>query len=121
MKIIIQFAVAAVLVHAAVRAGESAWRHYTFKDAVEQEVRFGDMRTISDLRRRVLQLAGDHSIQLADDDLIIEPRGLDSYVSVSYMEPIPLVPSAYTRNHAYEFALSVQPFRPLIDDRKPSR
>src|SRR5687767_13514218 len=109
MKTIIQLLIAALLVYACVRAGESAWRHYQFENLVEQEARFGDMRTTSELRRRLLQLAEDYGIALDEGDLIVRRRGQETVVSLTYVEAIPLLPKMYTHQQTYEITMSVQP------------
>jgi hypothetical protein len=120
MKLIIQLLVAALILNACVRAGESAWRYYQFKDAVEQEARYGTLRTTSLLRQRIMQIAADNSVDLDPDDVIVESRdrGIETQVEVRYIDPIPLVPRAYTRLHEYEISLRLVPVRPIVSDDK---
>jgi hypothetical protein len=120
MKTILQVVLAALVVNACVRAGESAWRYYQFKDAVEQEARFGNQRTTSLLRKRILQVAKDHGVTVDPDDIVVESRdrGLETDVSIRYVDPIALVPRAYTRQHEYEVSLSIMPVRPILSDEK---
>jgi hypothetical protein len=118
LKAILQIAAAIVLVVACARAGEAAWRYYEFKDAVEQEVRFSDAKTTSQLHRRVVELAQEHDVELEYEDIVVEPRNSQTVVSVSYVEPIALVPGVYTRNQQFEFQISVLAVRPLLVDEK---
>ncbi len=119
MKAILSLIVAAVIVNACIRAGDSAWRYYQFEDAVEQEARFGTSSTTSQLRTRLLQLAVDHDVELAQDDVIVDRRGIETYVSIQYTEALPLVPKVYTHEQAYDITMSVQPVRPIVvDDKK---
>ena len=118
MKTIISLLVAALVVNACVRAGESAWRHYQLEDVVEQEMRFGENKTTSMLRKKVLQLATDHGVDLGPEDIQIDASRTETSVYIAYAEDIPLIPRLYTKTHAYEVSLSVQPMRPLVVDEK---
>jgi hypothetical protein len=118
LKTIIQIVIAAVIVIACARGGESAWRYYEFKDAVEQEARFGNAKTTSQLHHRVVELAKENNVELAYEDVVVEARESRSVVTVSYVEPIALVPALYTRNQEFNFEVSVQVVRPLIVDEK---
>jgi hypothetical protein len=118
MKAILSIIFAALIVNACVRAGDSAWRNYQLEDAIEQEARYGESKTTSDLRRRIIRLAADHDIPLADDDVTVERRGLETYVSVAYEEPIALIPRAYTYVQSYDITMSVAPLRPIVVDDK---
>ena len=102
--------------HACVRAGHSAWRYYQFKDAVEQEARFASRLTESELHQRIVELAEEHQIALAYEDVAVERRGDQTSVSAAYYESIPLVPIVYTREHLFEVDVSVRVMRPLTVD-----
>jgi hypothetical protein len=88
LKTIVQILIAAMVVVACARAGESAWRYYEFKDAVEQEALLGNARTTTELHQRVLELAEEHGVAVADDAVVVERRGERTFVSASYVEPI---------------------------------
>ena len=118
LKTIVQLLIAGVIVHACARAGESAWRYYEFKDAVAQEARFGNAKTTSELHRQVLQLAEEHGVALESEDVAVERRGEQTFVSASYIESVPLVPAIYTRDQRYAFEVSVRGLRPLTVDDK---
>jgi len=113
LKTIIQLLIAGLLLHGCVRAGESAWRFYSYKDAVEQEVLFGTGETVAQLQQRVVDIAGDRGIEMALADVeITRDRGATS-VAFAYVEDIPLVPMVYTREHLFEGAVSARTLRGL--------
>lgn len=118
MKALCSFLLAALIVNACVRAGDSAWRFYQLRDAVEHEARYGDIKTTSLLRKRILAIAQEHGIELAEEDIAVERRGQETNVSVIYTEAIPLVPKAYTHDQDYDITMTVQPSRPIVDDKK---
>ena len=113
MKALLSFVFAALVVNACVRAGDSAWRFYQLRDAVEHEARYGEQKTTTMLRKRIIALARDHDIELTDEDVAVEKRGLETYVSVTYVEAIPLVPRAYTYEQDYDITMTVQPSRQI--------
>jgi hypothetical protein len=118
LKTILSLVFAALVVNACVRAGDSAWRFYQLRDAVEQAARYGELKTTSLLRKRIIQLAQEHDVELSEDDVVVQKRGQETYVSVSYSEAIPLVPRAYTHEQDYDITMTVQPSRPIADDKK---
>jgi hypothetical protein len=118
VKTLFALVLAALVVNACVRAGDSAWRFYQLRDAVEQAARYGELKTTSLLRKRILQLALDHDVELSEDNVVVEKRGQETYVSVTYTEAIPLVPKAYTHEQDYDITMTVQPSRPIADAKK---
>jgi hypothetical protein len=118
MKTILGLLLAALVVNACVRLGDSAWRNYQLEDAVNQEARFGESKTAPMLQRKLIQLAAEHDIELGEDDVVVEKRGSETYVSIGYSELLELVPRVYTREQVYDITMTVQPIRPLIDQKK---
>jgi hypothetical protein len=118
MKTILGLIFAAIVVNACVRFGDSAWRNYQLEDSINQEARFGESKTPSMLRRKVIQLAADQGIELSESDVVVERRGTETYVSLSYAEELNLVPSVYAHDQAYDITMTVQPVKPLADDKK---
>ena len=113
MKTLIQLLVVALVVYACVQGGASAWKHVEFKDAVAQEARLGGAETIQKLQQRILEIAAEHEVELDPADLQVERVGTTTHVSASYYDYIELVPRVYTREHLFEFEMSVTPVRPL--------
>jgi hypothetical protein len=113
LKTLIQFLVAALVLNACVHAGTSAWRYYEFKDAVEQEARFRGNEPIPKLKEHVLQLAAQEGIEVFPADVVIERQGVQTTISVAYLDTVELVPRFYVREHLFEFEVSVSPRHPL--------
>ncbi len=108
MKTLIQLVIAALVLNGCVRMGAATWRNYQFKDAIEQEARFASTSTTTELHARILELATEFDVVLEAGDVTVERRGQDTYMSVAYVESIPLVPAAYTREHLFEFESRVR-------------
>ena len=118
MKTILGLLFAALVVNASVRLGDSVWRNYQFEDSINQEARFGDSRTAAMLKRKILQRAADHGVEVTDEDLVVERRGIATYVSVQYTEALELIPRAYVHEQVYDITMTVQPVQPLMDEKK---
>jgi len=111
LKIIIQLLIAALVLNACVRGAESAWRYYSFKDAIGQEVLFSAAETLPRIRQRVVEIATDHGINMDLADVDVTRERDQTTVKFAYTEGIPLVPMAYTRNQRYEDSVSVRSLR----------
>ena len=113
MKIALQLLVAGLVIHASVRVADSAWRYFSFKDAIQQEVLFSADLPTTQLHARVVEIASQHGIDLAPVDVEVNRVRDQTTVVFSYSERIPLVPAAYTRDHLYEGAVSARSLRGL--------
>ncbi len=109
MKTVIQILLGVLVILACARGGESAWRYYGFKDAVEQETRIGGAKSIAELHRRVLDIAEDYGVEIDPESIVVEQRGEIAHVSASYVEEIVLIPAVYTRQQLYEFEITARP------------
>jgi hypothetical protein len=117
MKTILALLFAALVVNAAVRMGDSVWRNYQIEDAVNQETRYGNSKTASMLRKKIVELAAEQQVALREDEVVVERRGTETYVSLAYAEELELIPATYRRLQEYEITMSVQPVRPLQDEK----
>jgi len=116
MKTIIQLLIAGVVIVAATQAFRSAWNHYAFRDAVEQEARYGNQKTTGDLHRKVIEIGAKYGVALEYDNVQVTKQGMDTLVHVSYTESVPLVPRVYSHDWAYDVSISVFPVRPIVVD-----
>lgn len=116
MKTIIQLLIVALVVNACVQGGAAAWKHFKFKDAVEQEARFSEARTVPALQQRILEIAEEHDIMLEPDNVEVRRDGSRTTIWASYLENIEFVPRLVIRDHVFEFELTVSPMRPLSAD-----
>lgn len=114
MKTIIRLLIFALVVNAGVRGGEAAWRYFTFKDAVEQEIRFAKTESTDALKARVLELAAEYDVQLEPVDVDVQKDGTWMTVAAAYVESIELVPRFYTREQLFEFEVSAR--KVIADD-----
>ena len=113
MKTILRLLIAGLLLNAGARVGMAFWRYYEFKDSVEQEARFGELKTAATLHQQILQLAEEQGIDIYPADVVVQIDGTQTVVSAIYGEEIELLPRLYRREHLFEFEVTVQPARPI--------
>ena len=113
MKIALQFLIGGLIIHGCLRVADSAWRYFSFRDAIRQEVLFSADLPTTLLHSRVVEIAGEHGIALEPVDVEVNRVRDETTVVFSYSERIPLVPAAYTRDHLYEGAVSARSLRGL--------
>lgn len=118
MKTIIQFLLAALVINGCIQGARSAWRQYEFKDAVEQEMRFGRSTTPLQLQHRLIQVGDEHGVALSPEDVTVEKRGQQTHVALSYTDGIALVPRVYTYRRNFDVTLSVEPLHALTPDNR---
>ena len=107
MKTIIKLVIAALVVHASWRAGSVYLRYYQFKDNVQQAAQFSDRQAESELRERVMTLAGQHQIPLAPADLRIKRADNHTLIDATYTEQIEILPRYF---YPWDFTVNVDTF-----------
>jgi hypothetical protein len=106
-KLLIKLAVAGLIANAAWRLGSAYAGYYKFEDAVQQTTQFGPDRSDAELRDRILELAAQYDVPLAEDGFTIERVENHTIVDGEYATPIQLFPG-YER--AWPFAFHVDTF-----------
>ena len=107
IRLFIKLAVAALIANAAWRVGSAYASFYRFKDAVEQTTQYGPDKSDDQLRARVLELAAQYDLPLADDGLSIKRELNHTIVDGSIVRPVEVLPG-YTR--PWPFTLHVDTF-----------
>jgi hypothetical protein len=92
MKTLIKLALAALVIHAAYQVGIAYWDHYQFQDAVQQVAQFGESEPVAEIKRRVLELAAERRLPIADDALVVTRQQRRINVDGGYTREIPLAP-----------------------------
>jgi hypothetical protein len=114
IKTIIKLALAALIANAAWQAVNAYWPHYKFEDAVRSTLQFRSNRTDAQLRARILELAANYDIPVADQDIGIRRDETHTVVDASYVRPVNLAPG-YT--YRWPFKLHIDTFS--IDTQVP--
>jgi hypothetical protein len=92
IKAIVKLALVVVLANASWLDGSEYIMHYKFTDSVQQTTLFRGKRTDDVLRQRVLELASDYDIPVAEDALTLRSEDHHTIVEGAYTREIELLP-----------------------------
>lgn len=104
MKTLIKLAIAALVVHAGYRVGIAYWEHYQFQDAVQQVAQFADSETVSQVEARVLELASERGLPLAQGDVTVSRLQRRITIDGAYSREVLLAPGL---RRPWDFTLHV--------------
>ena len=103
MKLLIKLLVAALVANAVWRLGLEYATHYKFADSVQQAALDGG-QSDAELRQRVLALAAEYNVPLADDALMIRTDNRHRVINGLYVKPIRVLPG-YDRSWSFTLAV----------------
>ena len=92
MKTLLKLVVVALVANATWRVGSAYVTFYRFKDAVQTVTQFRGEKSDYQVRRRILELAGDFDVPISDEALSIRQDSNHTYVDASYTRPVDLLP-----------------------------
>ena len=107
IKTILKRAVVALSANATWQAVNAYWPHYKFEDAVRSTVQFRSNRTDAQLRARILELAANYDVPVAEEDIEISRDEAHTVVDAAYVRSVNLVPG-YT--YRLPFKLHIDTF-----------
>jgi hypothetical protein len=105
IKTVLKLAIAALIVHACWRAGTVFLRYYNFKDEVQAAALFGGAKSEGELQGRVMELATQFGIPLAEDHVTIRKEETRTVIDASYTDTIEIVPRYF---YPWEFTVNVE-------------
>ena len=108
LKLFFKLAVVALLANAAYRVGLEYLTYVKFRDAVRDAATY-KTNDDEDLRKRIMDLAGDYDIPLSSDAVTIHREDRQVMVDGSYHKPIEVVP---TFQYEWPFTWSIQAMTP---------
>ena len=111
IKLIVKFALVALVANATWRVGSAYATFYKFKDAVEQTTQYGPERSDADLRSRVLELAAQYGVPLDEEGFTVERVENHTIVEGAYVVPIEFAPGV-ERQWPFPFHVDTFIFRP---------
>jgi len=109
VKLFLKLAVVALLANAAYRVGLEYLTYVKFRDAVRDAATY-KTKDDQELRSRIMDLAGDYDIPLAQDAVRIHREDRQVMVDGSYTKPIEVVP---TFQYNWPFTWSIEAMTPL--------
>ena len=93
IKFLIKLAIAALVANAAWRLGSVYIQFYKFKDAVTEVAQFSREKSGADLERRILELASQYDVPLADERLTVRRDDRNrTVIEGAYEQPVDLLP-----------------------------
>ena len=107
IKTILKLALVALVANATWQAVNAYWPHYKFEDAVRSTVQFRSNRTDAELRARILELAANYDIPVAEEDIEIRRDESHTVVDAAYVRSVNFVPGHVSR---VPFTLHVDTF-----------
>jgi hypothetical protein len=106
IKFLIKLAIVVLIANAAWRVGSAYLTFYKFEDAVRGTIQFRGLKTDADLRKRILELATQADIPLADDALAVKRENTRTIVDGWYEQGVEVVPG-YTRTFSFTVHLDI--------------
>lgn len=118
---LINLAIAALLVHAAWRAGTAYWNYYKFRDEVQVTAQFGGALSEREVHARVLEIASELELPISADQVTVRKEGNHTRVEAAYVDEIEILP---TYRYPWAFEVNVDAFTvvvPKAEDLIPAR
>jgi hypothetical protein len=113
VKLIVKLALTALVLNATWQVGRVYANHYQFQDAVRSAA-LDRSQSDAQLQQRVLEIAAEHGVPLAEDGFAIRRDDRHTWVEGAYERLIPVAPG-YRRN--WRFTLAVDAY--IIEPPKP--
>jgi hypothetical protein len=111
IKLIVKLLLAALIANAAWRVGSAYVTFYKFKDATSEAAQFGRAKSDDQLHDKVLELASQFDLPLAENRVTVRRENDHTYVDGSYDKVIEVVPG-YRRPWPFEFHIDVLVYEP---------
>ena len=92
IRLLVKLAIAALIANATWRAGSAYMTFYRFRDAVAEATLYSKGKSDNELRRRVLDLASNYDVPLADEAVTVRRQDNHTFVDASYTQPVDLMP-----------------------------
>ena len=117
MKFIVKLLIAALIANAAWHVMSAYASFWKFKDAVAQTTQFGNDKSVTMLKSRILQLATDYDLPIDDNSFTVtrSRESLHTVVDGSYTREIELVPG-YSRPWPFSFHIDTFSDAPMTGD-----
>jgi hypothetical protein len=117
LKFIVKLLIAALIANAAWHVMSAYASFWKFKDAVAQTTQFGNDKSVTMLKNRILQLATDYDLPVDDNSFTVtrSRESLHTVVEGSYTREIELVPG-YSRPWPFPFHIDTFSDAPMTGD-----
>ena len=114
IRLVLKLLIAALIANATWRVGTAYASFYKFKDSVHEAVQYGGGKSEEQLKQRILELASQFDLPVAERSFTIRRDADRTYVDGSFTRPIEVVPGYI---YQWPFSWSIEVFS--IDVSKP--
>ncbi len=111
IKLIIKLGIVALIANATWRVGNAYLSYYRFTDSVTQAAQFGATKSEAELHERVLELATQYDVPLAEDAFTIRRERSHTIVDGAYTQLIDVVPG-YTYPWPFKWSIDTYTVAP---------
>ena len=108
MSTFLKLAFAALILNACVQAGSSAWTFYQFEDKVQQTLLFSSRMTPEQVKTRMMALASEFEVPLAEDTVEVTYVQTQARVKGSYTDDVTIIPRGYVYKWTHALDLDVR-------------
>jgi hypothetical protein len=115
IRLLVKLAVAGLIANAAWHTGSAYLSFYRFKDAVAQTAQYRKGRSDDQLRQRILELASNYDVPLAEDAVTVRHKDDHTLVDASYTKLVDVVPG-YRYPWLFTFSIDALTIVPLKTD-----
>jgi hypothetical protein len=116
MKAVIRLIIIALVIHAVFRTATAAWRHFQFRDGVQQTAQFSGGRSDEDLVQQVNEIAKAYDIPLTPERVSVRRVNNHTLIDASYDARIEILPRYF---YPWRFDVNVDAFTIVPKEAAP--
>ena len=116
MKAIIRLIIFGLVILGTVRTGAVYWRHFQFRDGVQQTAQFSSGRSDADIRLQVEEIAKAYEIPLDPERVTVRRVDNHTLIDASYDSRIEILPRYF---YPWRFNVNVDAFTLVPKEATP--
>lgn len=92
VRLVVKLALAALVANAVLKVGTAYATFYRFKDSVAEAAQFSGAKTDEHVRQRIIAIASDYEVPLAENDFTVRKENHRIYVDGTYTQLVEMFP-----------------------------
>ena len=105
MKTLLKLIIVGLVLNAAYRCGDAAWRFYQWKDSAYEMLTLGVDTDTEKLRQQIIHRASDLNLPVDSENVTVTRQGLRTAARGSYQKPVEVFPGY---RYPYDFDFNVE-------------